>query len=61
MDSIIKSQCDVCGRSGPVAVRHDFNGMRTAATCKVCDPKVFEHIAQADIDHWLNGGNLAGR
>lgn len=61
MDSIIKSQCDVCGYSGPVASRHDFNGMPTATTCKVCDPESFEHLARADIDRWLDGDESAIR
>lgn len=61
MDSIIKSQCDVCGYDGPVASRHDFNGMPTATTCKTCDPESFEHLARADIDRWLDGDDSAIR
>lgn len=55
---ITTSNCDSCGRKGPVVLFHS-NGTPVLAECTSCNPLAFDAFSRKAIDQWLFTGNTA--
>lgn len=55
-DRILSAHCDSCHRHCPCLVR--VVEEKKTSVCGSCDPESFERQSRADIDAWLNGGNV---
>lgn len=57
-DHIATDTCDTCNATAQGTLFYHL-GSPVLFQCRTCDPKSYEQHAQADIDHWLAGGELS--